>query len=51
MATIEFNGKSFEIDEDGFLLDYNTYCDEWVDYVKTQEGIGRFFLGGGSGTG
>lgn len=39
MATIDFNGKAFEIDEDGFLLDYNLYCDEWVDYVKTQEGI------------
>jgi tRNA 2-thiouridine synthesizing protein E len=39
MATIDFNGKAFEIDEDGFLLDYNLYCTEWVDYVKTQEGI------------
>ena len=39
MATVEFNGKTFEVDEDGFLLDYNMYCDEWVDYVKNQEGI------------
>ncbi len=39
MATIEFNGKNFEIDEDGFLLDYNLYSEEWVEYVKTQEGI------------
>jgi len=39
MATVDFEGKSFEIDEDGFLLDYNTYCTEWVDYVKGQEGI------------
>lgn len=39
MATIEFNGKNFEIDEDGFLLDYNMYSDEWVEYVKSQEGI------------
>ncbi|MBU8848126.1 MAG: TusE/DsrC/DsvC family sulfur relay protein [Desulfobacterales bacterium] len=39
MATIEFNGKAFEIDEDGFLLDYNSYSEEWVDYVKGQEGI------------
>ncbi len=39
MATIESSGKSFEIDEDGFLLDYNTYCEEWGEYVKTQEGI------------
>lgn len=39
MANIEFNGKTFDIDEDGFLLDYNTFSDEWVDYVKGQEGI------------
>ncbi|HBT88812.1 TusE/DsrC/DsvC family sulfur relay protein [Desulfobacter sp.] len=39
MATLEFNGKTFEIDEDGFLLDYNMYNEEWVEYVKSQEGI------------
>ncbi len=39
MATIEMNGKTFEIDEDGFLLDYTTYGPEWVEYVRTQEGI------------
>ena len=39
MATVEFNGQTFEIDEDGFLLDYNTYNEAWVDYVKSQEGI------------
>ena len=39
MATVDFNGKSFEVDEDGFLLDYNSYSKEWVEYVKTQEGI------------
>ncbi len=40
MAQIEFGGKSFEVDEDGFLLkgmeDWNN---EWVEYVRTQEGI------------
>ncbi len=39
MATVEMNGKTFEVDEDGFLLDYNQWCDEWVEYVRTQEGI------------
>ncbi len=39
MATLEFNGKTFEIDEDGFLLDYGQYNEEWVAYVQTQEGI------------
>ncbi len=36
---IEHNGKSFEIDEDGFLMDFNLFSEEWVDYVKNQEGI------------
>jgi len=39
MAEIEFEGKSFEIDEDGFLLDFNQFTPEWVQYVKGQEGI------------
>ena len=39
MATVEMNGKEFEIDEDGFLLDYSKFSDEWVEYVRQQEGI------------
>ena len=39
MATVEFEGKTFEVDEDGFIDDYKNYCDEWVNYVKGQEGI------------
>jgi TusE/DsrC/DsvC family sulfur relay protein len=39
MATIEHDGQSFEIDEDGFLLDFATFQNEWVDYVKKEEGI------------
>ncbi len=37
--TIEHDGQSFEIDEDGFLLDFAKFAPEWVGYVKTQEGI------------
>jgi dissimilatory sulfite reductase related protein len=40
MPTIEHNGKSFTVDEDGFLTtgmeEWNT---EWVNYVKGVEGI------------
>ncbi|MCP3925391.1 MAG: TusE/DsrC/DsvC family sulfur relay protein [Desulfobacterales bacterium] len=36
---IEQDGEKFEIDEDGFLLDFNAFTPKWVDYVKTQEGI------------
>lgn len=39
MATIEFNKKTFEVDEDGFLVDYFNYCDEWVAFIKRKEGI------------
>ncbi len=39
MATIEEGGVSFEIDEDGFLLDFNSFSPEWIEYVKKQEGI------------
>jgi len=39
MANVEMNGKNFEIDEDGFLLDYKSFSEEWVEYVRQQEGI------------
>ena len=39
MATVELNGASFEIDEDGFLLDYSAFNENWIEYVRTQEGI------------
>ncbi len=39
MATVESNGKTFEVDEDGFLVDYQMYCEDWVECVKVQEGI------------
>ncbi len=40
MATIEHAGKTFEVDEDGFLAKgMEEWCQEWVDYVKNLEGI------------
>ncbi len=39
MATIEFEGKSFDVDEDGFIDDFTNWSEEWVDYVKGVEGI------------
>ena len=40
MATIDHGGKSFEVDEDGFLSGgMETWNEEWVDYVKGIEGI------------
>ncbi len=39
MALVEFQGKSFDVDEDGFLLKFEDWCPEWVDFVKESEGI------------
>jgi TusE/DsrC/DsvC family sulfur relay protein len=36
---VEFEGKSFNIDEDGFILDFNEFCPEWIQLVKKEEGI------------
>lgn len=40
MATIEYKGKTFTVDEEyGFLKNLDQWCHEWVDYVKESEGI------------
>ena len=39
MAEIEFQGEKFDIDEDGFIQDFNQWNKVWVQYVKQQEGI------------
>ncbi|MFP4039059.1 MAG: TusE/DsrC/DsvC family sulfur relay protein [Desulfosudaceae bacterium] len=39
MATVEFQGKTFTVDEDGFIESYDDFCEEWVQLVKKEEGI------------
>lgn len=40
MATVEHNGHTYEVDEDGFLTKGMEEWDEnWIDYVKSSEGI------------
>ena len=39
MAEVTYKGKSFEVDEDGFLLKFDEWCPEWLEYVKESEGI------------
>ena len=39
MPTVEFQGKNFDVDEDGFLQSFDQWCPEWVDFVKDSEGI------------
>ena len=43
MATVEYKGKTFEVDEDGFLQKFEDWTLEWVDYVKDSEGIKETF--------
>ncbi len=39
MPTLEHNESKFEVDEDGFLLNGDDFNADWVDYVKSVEGI------------
>ena len=40
MPTLEHNGSSFQVDEDGFLLKgMEEFNSDWIDYVKSVEGI------------
>ncbi len=39
MATVDFMGKTFNLDEDGFIDSFDNWCKEWVQYVKSSEGI------------
>ena len=39
MATVEFKGSNFEVDEDGFLQSLDQWNQDWVAYVKESEGI------------
>ena len=39
MPTVEWIGKTFNVDEDGFIDSYTNWSPEWVQWVKHQEGI------------
>ncbi|MBW1720449.1 MAG: TusE/DsrC/DsvC family sulfur relay protein [Deltaproteobacteria bacterium] len=39
MPTVEFEGHTFNVDEDGFIDDFNNWNEAWVRYVKQTEGI------------
>jgi tRNA 2-thiouridine synthesizing protein E len=39
MAFLEYKGKKFEVDEDGFLLKFEEWNPDWVEFVKESEGI------------
>ena len=39
MPTVEFEGHTFNVDEDGFIDDFNNWNEAWVRHVKQTEGI------------
>ena len=39
MPTVDYQGESFTVDEDGFIDDYGNWSEGWVQYVKSTEGI------------
>jgi tRNA 2-thiouridine synthesizing protein E len=43
MPQVEFSGKTFTVDEDGFIDDYANWSEEWVQYVKKEEGIDELY--------
>lgn len=39
MPAVEHMGKTFPVDEEGFLADMDLWGPEWVDYIRIQEDI------------
>ena len=39
MAIVEYKDNQFEVDEDGFLQSFEQWSEDWVEYVKNEEGI------------
>lgn len=39
MAEVTYNRVKPSVDEDGFLLKFDEWCPEWLEYVKESEGI------------
>jgi tRNA 2-thiouridine synthesizing protein E len=39
MPTVEYAGKTYDVDEDGFLTTLDQWDNDWVDFVKESEGI------------
>ena len=39
MPTIDYDGHSFEVDDEGFLADFNNWNAKWADYASLNEDI------------
>lgn len=41
MPTIEFQNKTFAVDEEEFLESFVDWSPEWVEYMRIKQGIGE----------
>lgn len=39
MPIVEFASKCFVVDDEGYLKSFADWCPEWVEYVRTRQGI------------
>ena len=39
MPSVEFEGQTYNVDEDGFIDDFTNWNEGWVKYCKDAEGI------------
>jgi tRNA 2-thiouridine synthesizing protein E len=39
MPSVEWEGNTYNVDEDGFIDDFNNWNEAWMRYVKHTEGI------------
>ncbi len=39
MPTVEHNGKTYEVNEDGYLVNFDDWDENWVDYVRQSDGM------------
>jgi tRNA 2-thiouridine synthesizing protein E len=39
MPTIEHDGVTFSVDDEGFLKDANAWCPQWVEHIQKLEEI------------
>jgi dissimilatory sulfite reductase related protein len=39
MPAVEFEGHTFNVDEDGFIDSFENFNEKWVQLVKKEEGI------------
>lgn len=39
MPQVEYKETTFEVDEDGFLQNFDQWNEDWVEYVRGEEGI------------